>query len=143
MGTRDTEQILAEETEASEAGRDTEATYVQNRSRGKDPSLVYSVRMPVHRLEELRVLAEQNDMTPSALMRRFALEGLDRAADATPRVPETRDDVGLDGEQMVVMTPDQFKAVVHDAIQMTAQEVLSPLMELVQQMQEKQRHSAA
>lgn len=142
MKTRNVEEILAQETEASEAGKDLDAAYVRNRNRGKDPSQVYSVRMPVDRLEELRVLAERSHMTPSALMRRLAIEGLDRAANVTSHVGEPRDDLASGNEHMIVMTPEQFKEVIHEAIEMTASEVLKPLLEVVKTMQEKNQPAA-
>lgn len=69
--------LLAEEAEASERGRDLDAPYARNRTKAKDPSQVYSVRLPVNRLEELRQVAARQHVTPSALLRRWAIERLD------------------------------------------------------------------
>jgi predicted DNA-binding protein len=107
MNTRDVDRILDEETEASEAARDQDATYVRSRHRSKEPSQVYSVRLPVERLEELRVLAERSHVTPSALMRRLVIEGLDRQADASSRLADTRKELGPESEKMIVMTQEQ------------------------------------
>jgi hypothetical protein len=50
--------------------------------RGRRPAVessqVYSVRVPVERLEQLRRLAEQRGVAPTALMRQFVLERLDQ-----------------------------------------------------------------
>ena len=42
-----------------------------------DPSQVYSVRMPVGKLEQLRQLAVKAEMNPSSLMRQWILERLE------------------------------------------------------------------
>lgn len=49
---------------------------VRARGRAKDPSQVYSVRIPVERIEQLRQLAEARQETPSGLLRRWVLERL-------------------------------------------------------------------
>lgn len=43
----------------------------------RDPAQVYSLRMPVDRLEQLRRAAEQAEVSPSTLMRTWVLERLD------------------------------------------------------------------
>ena len=43
----------------------------------KQPSQVYSIRVPVERLEQLRKLAEQRHVAPSALIREWVIERLD------------------------------------------------------------------
>ena len=43
----------------------------------RDPAQVYSLRMPVDRLEQLRQAAEQAGVSPSTLMRTWVLERLD------------------------------------------------------------------
>lgn len=49
---------------------------VRARQHAKDPSQVYSVRIPVAELSKLRELADQRGETPSGLLRRWALERL-------------------------------------------------------------------
>ncbi len=46
----------------------------------KEPSQVYSVRIPVERLEQLRQAAERRRVTPSALLREWVVERLDSDA---------------------------------------------------------------
>lgn len=46
----------------------------------KEPSQVYSVRIPVDRLEQLRRVAEQRRMAPSALLREWVVDRLDAEA---------------------------------------------------------------
>lgn len=43
-----------------------------------EASQVYSVRIPVDRLEQLRQLADQRGVRPTALLREFVLDRLDR-----------------------------------------------------------------
>lgn len=49
---------------------------VRARRQAKDPAQVYSIRVPVAQLEQLRRLAEARDETPSGLMRRWVVERL-------------------------------------------------------------------
>jgi hypothetical protein len=46
----------------------------------KEPSQVYSVRIPVDRLEQLRRVAEQRHLPPSALLRDWVVQRLDTEA---------------------------------------------------------------
>ena len=128
MSTPKIDEILAAEAEASEAGRDLDATYVRNHHRPKQPSQLYSVRLPVERIEELRVLAEKREMTPSALMRRIVIDGLDRAADTASRMAEALDSPGPGGERMVVMTPEQTRQLVGDVVRITAKAMLAEVL---------------
>lgn len=71
------DEVLAEAAEESEAGRELPANYVRSRRSARDPAQVYSLRVPVKRLEELRQLADAEGVEPSVLMRRWVLERLD------------------------------------------------------------------
>lgn len=51
----------------------------------RTPSQVYSVRIPVDRLEELRTLALERGMQPTALIRRWVLERLDGESSLGPQ----------------------------------------------------------
>jgi hypothetical protein len=73
----DIERILAEEAEAAEEHRDDDVPMVRSRRPAQEPSQVYSLRIPVERLEELRQLAAARHLTPSALMRSWVLERLE------------------------------------------------------------------
>lgn len=50
---------------------------VRARRQPTDPSQVYSVRMPAYQLGHLRRLADERGETPSALLRRWALERIE------------------------------------------------------------------
>jgi hypothetical protein len=82
--------LLAAEAEVAEQSRDEEdlgPTYVP-RHPPREPSQVYSVRIPVDRLEQLRLRAADEGVAPSALMRQWVIERLD-AEDATkPKLPD-------------------------------------------------------
>ena len=71
-------EVLGAEAEASEEHRDAPADYVRSTRRPRrDPSQVYSLRIPVHRLAELREVADANGVEPSVLMRQWVLDRLD------------------------------------------------------------------
>lgn len=105
--------ILASEAEETEKGRDLDADYVPSRRRSKDPSQVYSVRLPVDRLEELRQLAAREHVAPSALLRRWAIERLDREFDHASRVEEAREVNEPTGDDVLIMTKDQFESAIY------------------------------
>ena len=76
--------LLAEEAEQAEEHREDELTPGYRRARpAREPAQVYSMRIPVERLEQLRSLAAERHMTPSGLMRAWVLDRLDvEAADS-------------------------------------------------------------
>ena len=73
---KDIGRLLAEEAEAAEEHRDDDIPLVRSRRPAKEPAQVYSLRIPVDKLAELRRLAEERHLTPSALMRSWVLERL-------------------------------------------------------------------
>lgn len=86
----DISKILADEAEASEAMANVETPMVRNRVKTKEPSQVYSLRIPVDRLEQLRQRAEQQHVAPTVLMRRWILDRLDDEAERGGRLEERR-----------------------------------------------------
>ncbi|WP_264030546.1 hypothetical protein [Cellulosimicrobium sp. SH8] len=108
-------EMLAKEAEDAESLPVAEGTYVRNRRVAKDPSQVYSLRIPVDRLAELRQVADRQGVAPSALMRRWVLERLDREAEAASRVQELRED--LASEDVIVIERDQFSQGLVSIIQ--------------------------
>jgi hypothetical protein len=75
---KDIGSLLAEEAEAAEEHRDDDVPLVRSRRPAKEPTQVYSLRVPVEKLEELRRLAEERHLTPSALMRSWIIERLEQ-----------------------------------------------------------------
>lgn len=74
---QDLESILSEEAELFEAVRDTPPKASTRIRPASGPSQIYSLRIPVDRIEELRVVAKGRGTTPSALVRQWILEKLD------------------------------------------------------------------
>jgi len=80
--------VLAEEAEHAEQHRDDELAPGYRRPRPpREPAQVYSLRIPVDRLEQLRRLAAEKHLTPSALMRAWVLERLDAEDASQPAGP--------------------------------------------------------
>jgi hypothetical protein len=85
--TSDFRRLLDEEAREAEERADREEQGTATPSPGQRarrqpsaPSQVYTVRIPVDRLEELRRLAERLGEAPSTLLRKWALERLDEEA---------------------------------------------------------------
>jgi hypothetical protein len=82
--------VLAAEAEAADHLRDADElgrTYAPKHP-PRDPSQVYSVRIPVARLEQLRQRAAAEGLAPSALMRQWVIEQLDAADGMKRRLPD-------------------------------------------------------
>jgi hypothetical protein len=82
--------LLAAEAEAAEQLRsedDLGPTYV-SRHPPKDPSQVYSVRIPVGRLAQLRQRAAEKGIAPSALMRQWVIERLEADEEVKRKLPD-------------------------------------------------------
>ncbi len=75
------EELLARVAEAAEAdpAADADVDWVPHRRPSKNPTAVYSVRIPVDRIEELRQLAVARNVQPTALIRTWVLAQLDAA----------------------------------------------------------------
>ena len=86
----DVSKLLAEEAAASEAAANVETPMVRNRVKAKEPSQVYSLRIPMDRLQELRRRAEQQHVAPTVLMRRWILDRLEAEAEKGSRLEERR-----------------------------------------------------
>lgn len=71
------DEVLAAEGDRMEVENEVERSYAHIR-RATEPSQVYSVRIPVARIEEMRRLASEYGQAPSALLRGWVLERLDR-----------------------------------------------------------------
>jgi hypothetical protein len=76
MSNKDIPELLAAEAEEAERHADEEdhGPSYRRRHPPRDPAQVYSLRIPVGQLEELRELAAGKGVTPSALMRQWVLE---------------------------------------------------------------------
>jgi hypothetical protein len=84
-------ETLVEEAAEAEARRDEAPVGMQRAGAATQPvSHVYTVRMPVDRLAELRALAEEAGEQPSALMRRWVLERLDTERAHQPELADVQ-----------------------------------------------------
>lgn len=68
---------LRKEAERAELEEDTDEDVWVPRKAPRQPSMVYSVRIPVGRVEELRRVAAAAGLDPSAMVRQWVLERLD------------------------------------------------------------------
>lgn len=83
--------ILADEAEHAEQHRDDELTRGYRRSHPpREPAQVYSLRIPVGQLDELRRLAADRHLTPSAMMRSWVLDRLDAEAGGNAAASDAR-----------------------------------------------------
>lgn len=83
-------QLLREAQAAEEAWSGLDDTaLVRARAKSPDPAQVYSVRIPVERIDRLRRLADERGVKPTALMREWVLQRL-AAEELTVRAPEER-----------------------------------------------------
>jgi aryl-alcohol dehydrogenase-like predicted oxidoreductase len=74
--------LLAREAEESELRGDQPTRLVRRARPPREPSQVYSVRMPVDRIDQLRQVAERAGVSPTTLMREWVLERLDNETPA-------------------------------------------------------------
>lgn len=77
----------------AEAHRDAEVDWVPHEAPSKSPAAVYSVRIPVDRIEELRRLATDRGIAPTALIRTWVLAQLDAARIGDERAQQWENDV--------------------------------------------------
>lgn len=114
----DVRRLLAEEAEASESGRDIAGPLVRHRNKAKDPAQVYSLRIPVDRLEELRQLAASRDMAASVLMRRWVIERLDLELERRSAAEERRAGTTAPhgDDELVVFTRDEIATLMAGAL---------------------------
>lgn len=82
MADQELRDKIAAEAEAFEQAPDAAADYVRHRRPAQSPSMVYTVRIPADRIEELREIAQARGVAPTALMRGWVLAQLDEAIGA-------------------------------------------------------------
>lgn len=114
----DVSKLLAEEAAASEAAANVETPMVRNRVKAKEPSQVYSLRIPMDRLEELRQRAEQQHVAPTVLMRRWVLDRLDEEAEKGSRLEERRAALRVehDEEGLLVVTQSELVNLISSVL---------------------------
>lgn len=82
MTDRDLDEVLAAEAaeieEMRERGDGLDRPLYRSKNPPRQPAQVYTLRMPIDRLEQLRQVADEQRESPSTLMRRWVLERLDQ-----------------------------------------------------------------
>ncbi|GAA3437297.1 hypothetical protein [Kutzneria kofuensis] len=76
---------LTEAALDAEAARDVDVEWVRHEVPPKNPSAVYSVRIPADRIEQLRRVAAERGVQPTALIRSWVLAQLDAAEQGDDR----------------------------------------------------------
>jgi hypothetical protein len=74
---RNIADVLAEVAEQAEQTRDAFTKMYRSERLPSDPSQVYSIRIPVSRLDKIRRLAIRYKMPPTSMLRQWILERLD------------------------------------------------------------------
>jgi hypothetical protein len=77
------QDMLAEVAERAEETRGEATKLYRSKQPPSDPSQVYSIRIPVSRLEGIRSLAARNGMPPTSMLRSWILERLDLEEQST------------------------------------------------------------
>lgn len=80
---------------------------VRNRGASREPSQVYSVRIPAEALELLRDVANARGVAPSALMRAWVLERL--------RSETSGEEIRMTREELERVVREQMEAVLRQA----------------------------
>ena len=91
---------IAAAVEDAEETPDEELGWTRHREPAKSPTAVYSVRIPVDRIEELRQLAADRDVQPTALIRTWVLAQLDAARSPEDYAQRWERDVRATAEQL-------------------------------------------
>lgn len=91
---------IAAAVEDAEESPDEELEWTRHRELAKSPTVVYSVRIPVDRIEELRQLAADRDVQPTALIRTWVLAQLDAARSPEDYAQRWERDVRATAEQL-------------------------------------------
>jgi hypothetical protein len=84
----------------AEATPDDDLEWVRHREPAKSPAAVYSVRIPVDRIEELRRLAADRGVQPTALIRTWVLAQLDAARSSDDYAQRWERDVRAAADQL-------------------------------------------
>lgn len=106
MADRELADRIAAAVEDAELTSDDEMEWVRHREPAKSAAAVYSVRIPVDRIEELRQLAADRGVQPTALIRAGVLAQLDAA--------RSSDDYVQRWEREVRTTADQLRKLLDE-----------------------------
>lgn len=100
MADKEILERIAAAAEDAEATPDDQLDWIRHREPAKSPTAVYSVRIPVDRIEELRQLADQRGVAPTVLIRTWVLAQLDAARSPEDYAQRWERDVRATAEQL-------------------------------------------
>lgn len=106
MADKELRDRIAAAVEDAEATADDELGWARHQEPAKNPTAVYSVRIPVDRIEELRQLAADRDVQPTVLIRSWVLAQLDAA--------HSPEDYAQRWERDVRATADQLRKLLDE-----------------------------
>lgn len=106
MADKELRDRITAAVEDAEATADDELDWARHREPAKNPTAVYSVRIPVDRIEELRQLAADRGVQPTVLIRAWVLAQLDAA--------HSPEDYAQRWERDVRATADQLRKLLDE-----------------------------
>lgn len=115
MTDRDLANRLAAAMADVKAGQGVEPNWVRHRAPSSAPTAVYSVRIPVDRIEELRALAASRGIPPTTLIRRWVLAQLDAASNAEDYAQRWERDVRATAAQLQKLLDQRPGGTIADA----------------------------
>lgn len=104
MADKELADRIAAAVEDAEATADDELEWTRHQQPATSPTAVYSVRIPVDRIEELRKLAAERGVQPTALIRAWVLAQLDAERGS--------DDYARRWEREVRLAADQLRTLL-------------------------------
>jgi hypothetical protein len=101
---------IAAAVEDTEATPDEELEWTRHQEPARSPSAVYSVRIPIDRIEELRQLAADRGVQPTALIRTWVLAQLDAARSPDDYAQRWERDVRATAERLRKLLDERLGA---------------------------------
>jgi hypothetical protein len=111
MTDRELTDRLAAAIADAEADQGAGPDWVRHREPSRAPTAVYSVRIPVDRIEELRALAASREIPPTTLIRRWVLAQLDAARDATDYAQRWERDIRATAAHLQQLLDERLGAI--------------------------------
>jgi hypothetical protein len=110
MADKELRERIAAAVEDAEATPDDELEWTRHQEPAKSPAAVYSVRIPVDRIEELRQLAAERGVAPTALIRTWVLAQLDAARSSDEYAQRWERDVRAAADQLRKLLDERLGA---------------------------------
>lgn len=115
MADKELRDRIAAAVEDAEATPDDELEWTRHQEPATSPTAVYSVRIPVDRIEELRQLAAERGVQPTALIRTWVLAQLDAVRSSDDYARRWERDVRATAEQLRKLLDERPGALWADA----------------------------